>query len=62
MLSDRGASLLSAIFKEMCKIYGIKQIYTTAYNPKCNGAIERFHHTLDNMLALIARDHVDNWD
>ncbi|MCP4056779.1 MAG: DDE-type integrase/transposase/recombinase, partial [Pseudoalteromonas sp.] len=31
ILSDLGQNLLSAVFKEMCKFFGIKRIYMTAY-------------------------------
>ncbi|MCP4059022.1 MAG: transposase family protein, partial [Pseudoalteromonas sp.] len=54
--------MLSAVFREMCKLYGIKRLYTTAYNPKCNGGIERLHQTLQNILATIAKDDLENWD
>ncbi|MCP4052721.1 MAG: transposase family protein, partial [Mesoflavibacter sp.] len=62
ILSDLGQNLLSAVFKEMCKFFGIKRIYTTAYNPKGNGAIEKFHHTLDDLLSAMARHVPENWD
>ncbi|MCP4119825.1 MAG: transposase family protein, partial [Desulfobacteraceae bacterium] len=62
LLSDLGASLLSAVFREMCKLYGVKRLYTTAYNPKCNGGIERLHQTLQGILAITARDDLENWD
>ena len=62
ILSDLGKNLCSAIFREVCRIYDIKRLYTTSYNPKANGAIERFHRTLDNMLAIIAKHSPNNWD
>ena len=62
ILSDRGPNLMSAIFKEMCNFFGVRRLYTTAYNPKCNGAIEKFHHTLDSLLSAIARDTPEEWD
>ncbi len=33
-----------------------------AYNSKYNGTTKRFHSTFNNILALIVRDHVNNWD
>ncbi len=54
--------MLSAVFREMCKLYGIRRIYTTAYNPRCNGGIERVHQTLQDVLAKLARDDLENWD
>ena len=62
LLSDLGANLMSAIFREMCRIMGIARLYTTAYNPKCNGAIERFHQTLQNILSQVAKEHPNEWD
>ena len=62
LLSDLGANLMSAIFREMCRIMGISRLYTTAYNPQCNGAIERFHQTLQGILSHVAKLQPNKWD
>ena len=36
-LSDRGVSLTSSVIEEMCRILGIKQLWTMPYHPQING-------------------------
>ena len=43
LLSDRGASFTSSVIEELCKILGIKQLWTTPYHPQTNGLVERLH-------------------
>ena len=38
---DRGASFMSSVIQEMCKILGIKQLQTMPYHPQTNGLLER---------------------
>ena len=40
LLSDRGTAFLGTIVTETCKMFGIKPLHTTAYNPRCNGLEE----------------------
>lgn len=44
--SDRGPQFRSELFRELCALLGIDAIQTTAYNPKANGIIERWHRVL----------------
>ena len=37
----------------MCRVLGITQTRTTAYNPKSDGMVERFNKTLVNMVAVL---------
>ena len=40
LLSDRGANFTSSVIEEMCKILGIKWLWTMLYHPKVNGLVE----------------------
>ena len=51
--TDRGAQFTSALFGEISKLLGSRQVLTTAYNPKANGIIERRHRQLK--AALMCR-------
>ena len=51
LLSDRGTSFLSNLIKEVCNLLGIKKVNTTAYHPQTDGLVERFNHTLTDMLS-----------
>ena len=37
LLGDRGASFTSNVIEELCKILGIKQLWTTPYHPRLMG-------------------------
>ena len=41
---------------------GITQIKSTAYHPETQGALERFHQTLKNMLHVHCTEHDKSWD
>lgn len=41
---------------------GIKQVFTTPYNPPANGVCENFNGTLKKMLAKVTDSHPTNWD
>lgn len=51
LTSDRRAQFTSELFEELIKLLVTRQIRTTAYNPKANGAIERVHKRLKEALS-----------
>ena len=62
--SDQGTNFESEVFKEMCRLLGIRKSRTTAYNPKSDGLIERFNKTLVTMVAMMIQPHKSqrDWD
>lgn len=56
--TDQGTQFESELFKELSKLCGFKRKRTTAYNPQCNGIIERFHRTLK---AAIRCNNTGSW-
>ena len=62
ILTDRGQNFESELFQEICKRLSIDKIRTTAYKPSTNGNIERFHSTLNSLLAKWVADNKKNWD
>jgi transposase InsO family protein len=62
LLSDRGSSFTSEVFKHIMQLFGVKLIKTTAYHPKSNGAVERFNKTLKKMLKLWVNMQHTDWD
>ena len=63
LLSDRGTTLLSKVMKEVYSLLGIKKTNTTAYHPQTDGLVERFNHTLTNMLAKkVKKKNGKDWD
>ena len=45
---------MSGIFQQVMYELGIKQYKSSSYNPESQGALERFHQTLKNMIDLTA--------
>jgi cleavage and polyadenylation specificity factor subunit 1 len=48
--TDRGRQFESELYTHLNRFYGTQRIRTTAYNPKANGLVERFHRTLKAAL------------
>jgi len=62
LLSDRGTNYTSALVSTVCRLLGVDRSITTAYHPQTDGLVERFNHTLANMLALYTADNQRDWD
>lgn len=62
LLSDRGGCFVSKLIYEVYRLLGICKTNTTAYHPKTDGMVERFHRTLLDMLAKTAKDDPRSWD
>lgn len=61
ILSDRGSNFLSSVMKETLAFLGIAHSKTAPYRPQSNGTVERFHHTLVQMIRKSVADKRD-WD
>ena len=60
--SDQGSNFTSHLFKNEMKELGIKHIKSSAYHPQSQGALERFHGTLKNMLRAYGEQNDKDWD
>ena len=58
--SDRESGFVTTVAANIYKQLGIKQIKTTAYNPKANGVIEIFNKTLKQTLKTYANEYQNN--
>ena len=47
---DKGSQFMSQVFKNVCKLFKIKKINCSAYHPASNGALERVHRTINNII------------
>lgn len=63
IVSDRGSSFTSSLFKTFCNEHGIKHILNTVACPRANGQAERYNQTILNALAKcnFGKDESD-WD
>ena len=53
---------MSGIFQQVMHEFSIKQYKSSAYHPESKGALERFHHTLKNMIRPNCFDTDKDWD
>ena len=60
--SDQGSNFVSRIFQQVMHELGIKQCKSSAYHPESEGALERFHQTLKNMIRYYCFDMEKDWD
>jgi len=60
ILIDQGSNFLSDLFANVCKLLRIKRIKTSSYHPQTNGALERTHRVLVELLrCYIVEDQPD---
>ena len=62
LYTDQGRNFEPTIIKETCKMLGIAKTHTTPYHPQSDGMIERFNHTVLNMLSKVVSDDELSWD
>ena len=61
--SDRGRQLESAVFKELCKLWGAEKTRSSPYRPQANSVVERLNRTLGASLRALLIGHTqDEWD
>ena len=60
--SDQGSNFMSSLMQQVTHQLGIKQCKSSAYHPETQGAIERFHQTLKNMIRTYCLQYEKQWD
>ena len=60
--SDQGSNFMSGIFQQVMYELGLRQIKSAAYHPESQGALERFHASLKNMIRAYVEQHQKDWD
>jgi transposase InsO family protein len=62
LITDRGKCFVSELMQSVNKLLTTNHRTTSAYNPACNGQVERFNHVIADMLSMyVSADHKD-WD
>ena len=62
LLSDRGKNFLSLLVAEVCRLFSIRKLNTTAYHPQTDGVVERFNSTLCQTLSMYVSKNQKDWD
>ena len=60
--SGQGSNFKSGLFQQLVFQLGAKQIKSSAYHPESQGAPERFHSTLKNMIRTYCLGNEKDWD
>lgn len=63
LISDRGSSFTSKLFREYIHSLGIKHILNAVATPRANGQVERYNRTI--LAALTTKNHLkpeNRWD
>ena len=61
ILSDKGSQFTSDLMKEVCRLKSLKQLFTTPYNPKCNGLCEIMNVFFKSMLKKKRQEKPKIW-
>ena len=61
IVSDRGTQFTSKVFKEFCKLLGIRSTMSTAYHPQTDGQTERVNQSLEQYLRIFCNHRQDDW-
>jgi transposase InsO family protein len=61
ILTDQGREFQNELMAELCRLMDISRLKTTAYTPSTNGKIERWHRSLNAMMAKIVDAKQKHW-
>jgi len=61
ILTDNGKEFQNELCSEIWRILGVDKRHTTTYYPACNGAIERWHRSMNSLLGKTVQVHQKDW-
>ncbi|XP_068233504.1 uncharacterized protein [Palaemon carinicauda] len=59
---DRGTNFTSKLFQQSMQEFNIHNVYASPYHPQTNGALERVHQTIKNLLRKYMEETSQSWD
>ena len=60
--SDRGGEWLNALLERLNKLLSIKQVFTSSFRPRLNGATERVHRFLNAAIGIYCEHFQEQWE
>ena len=60
-MTDNDLAFTSEVVQELCNLFGVKRVRTSAYHPQSNGTIEWQHQTVIKMIRRLSQDEKANW-
>jgi hypothetical protein len=61
LLSDQGTNYTSKVMTELYALMGVSRLVTSGYHPQTNGLVERFNHTIVQILRTLCDIRSENW-
>jgi transposase InsO family protein len=61
ILTDQGREFQNELIAELCRLMDISGLKTTVYTPSTNGKIERWHRSLNAMMAKLVDTKQKHW-
>ena len=61
LMTDNDLAFTSEVVQELCNLFGVKRVCTSAYHPPSNGAIKRQHQMVIKMIGRLSQDEKANW-
>ena len=62
IISDKGVNFQTKMFKELCKLLGIKKLNSTFYHPQGVLMVERMLMIIKQILTMYINLTHNNWD
>lgn len=62
ILTDQGANFELQLFQGLCSMLKIAKLRTVCYKASSNGQVERWHYTLNSLIAKAVKGDQKNWD
>ena len=60
--SDCGGEFLNALLHRITQSLSIKQVFTSGFRPRLNGATERSHRFLNSALGIFCEHQQEKWE
>ena len=60
--SDRIGEFLNALLRRLTNLLSIKQVFTSSFCPRLNGATEHTHLFLNAVLGIYCEHHQEQWE
>jgi RNase H-like domain found in reverse transcriptase/Reverse transcriptase (RNA-dependent DNA polymerase)/Integrase zinc binding domain/Integrase core domain len=61
-ITDRGTQFTSSFFKELCRLLGTNQNFSTADHPETDGQTERMNRVVEEVLRHYVTYELTDWD
>ena len=60
--SDQGGEFLNALLHLLTKLLSVKQVFTSGFQPRLNGATEGTHRFLNAALGIYCEHYQEQWE